>query len=174
MVRVPTSSAWLTWSSVALFATLLTQPAAGLSTGPTLLLFTATAGFRHDSIPTAVETITALGLGSLLSNSAATTTTGPQTWITVHTEDGSLFDNPTYLSQFAAVAFVHTTDVDPPGKGTVLSPAGANNLGKFILDGGNFVGIHSAANTLYDYPFYGRLVGAFFDYHAQAQPIVSP
>ena len=172
----------ITWGSF-LFLSLFAQPTSTAhiaarqlvvtTQDPKLLLFTATAGFRHDSIPTAIETITGLGNGSLLTANSPSTAGPQQRWTTIHTEDSTLFTNASYLSQFAAVAFVHTTDIDPPDKGTVLSSDGAANLGQYILDGGNFVGIHSAANTLYDYPFYGRLVGAFFDYHAQAQPIVS-
>ena len=34
---------------------------------------------------------------------------------------------------------------------------------RFIRAGGGFVGVHSAADTEYDWPWYGGLVGAYFD-----------
>jgi type 1 glutamine amidotransferase len=39
----------------------------------------------------------------------------------------------------------------------------------FVHRGGGFIGIHSATDTLYDWPDYGRLVGAYFKAHSWAQ-----
>jgi hypothetical protein len=36
---------------------------------------------------------------------------------------------------------------------------------RFVGTGGGFVGIHSAADTEYDWAWYGELVGAWFDSH---------
>src|SRR4029453_18800527 len=36
---------------------------------------------------------------------------------------------------------------------------------EFVNDGGGFIGIHSASDTLYEWPEYGRLVGAYFKEH---------
>ena len=36
--------------------------------------------------------------------------------------------------------------------------------------GGNWVGVHSAADTEYNWPFYGQLVGAYFKQHPAIQP----
>ncbi|KDN47555.1 class I glutamine amidotransferase-like protein [Tilletiaria anomala UBC 951] len=145
-----------------------TVAASSSSTVHSLLLFTATAGYRHDSIPTAIEVITALGDVTLRPTSVDESVKDVR-WTTTHTEDGSLFEQEDWLRQFSAIVFVHTTDVDPPGVGTVLSDVGARNLGQYIKQGGNFCGIHSAANTLYAYPWYGRTVGTFFSYHAALQ-----
>jgi type 1 glutamine amidotransferase len=38
------------------------------------------------------------------------------------------------------------------------------------VGGGSYVGIHSAADTEYDWPFYGDLVGAYFKQHPAVQP----
>ena len=35
----------------------------------------------------------------------------------------------------------------------------------FINSGGGFIGIHAAADTEYDWPWYGKLVGAYFKNH---------
>ena len=43
---------------------------------------------------------------------------------------------------------------------------------KFIRTGGGFVGIHSAADTEYGWPWYGKLVGAYFDSHPKIQEAV--
>ena len=47
-------------------------------------------------------------------------------------------------------------------------------IGTYIQDGGGYVGIHSAADTEYDWAFYGNLVGAYFKQHpAQQQATVA-
>ena len=40
----------------------------------------------------------------------------------------------------------------------------------YIGRGGGWVGIHSAADTEYDWPFYGGLLGAYFKQHPAVQP----
>jgi type 1 glutamine amidotransferase len=37
------------------------------------------------------------------------------------------------------------------------------------MSGGGFIGVHSAADTLYDWPDYERLVGAYFQEHPWTQ-----
>jgi type 1 glutamine amidotransferase len=39
----------------------------------------------------------------------------------------------------------------------------------FVSSGKGFLGVHSAADTLYDWPDYGRLVGAYFKEHPWTQ-----
>ena len=53
--------------------------------------------------------------------------------------------------------------------GDVLNKAQQNAFENYIADGGGYVGIHSAADTEYDWSFYGNLVGAYFKQHP-AQP----
>ncbi len=80
-----------------------------------ILIYTKTAGFRHDSIPAAIRTITSLGNGSLaLPLTAIDSSISNIRWNTVNTEDETRFHNYTYLAQFDAIGFVSTTDVDPP------------------------------------------------------------
>lgn len=40
---------------------------------------------------------------------------------------------------------------------------------RFIQAGGGYVGIHSAANTEYHWPWYGKMVGGYFDGHPKVQ-----
>ena len=60
-----------------------------------VLIYSATAGFRHDSIPTAVESLSKLGSSYGVNF--------------VNTEDQTKF-NDEYLSQFDALFFLHNTD----------------------------------------------------------------
>jgi type 1 glutamine amidotransferase len=78
-----------------------------------------------------------------------------------HTEDPNRFTNAE-LAPFAAVVFLHTT-------GDVLNSQQQAAFEKFIRDGGGFAGIHSAADTEYEWPWYGELVGAYFKSHPAVQ-----
>ncbi|TKY86746.1 hypothetical protein EX895_004386 [Sporisorium graminicola] len=160
-------------NAVALLASaLLAAAAAQVTARPSILLYTKTAGYRHESIPIAIRTITSLGNGSLtLPSSAIDPSVSALRWNTVNTEDETQFHNLTFISQFDAIGFVSTTDQDPPLTGTVLDDQGIRNFARYIQQGGNFFGIHSASATLFGAPFYGRLVGAYFDYHPQIQNV---
>jgi type 1 glutamine amidotransferase len=112
-----------------------------------VLLFSRTTGFRHDSIPTAIAALTELGA------------TGG--YVAEATEDPAAFtaDN---LARFRVVVFLMTT-------GDPLDAAGQVAFESWIGGGGNWVGVHSAADTEYDWPFYGQLVGAYFKQHPAIQ-----
>lgn len=122
---------------------------------PRVLLFTKTAGFRHDSIPAGVEAITALaqqhGFGL------------------VGTENGAQF-NDAVLGQFAAVIFLSTT-------GDILLADQEAAFERYMAAGHGYVGVHAASDCEYFWPFYGTLVGAYFKGHSQptsAQVKVEP
>lgn len=108
-----------------------------------ILIFSKTNGYRHESIETGQET---------LRNIA-----DKKGWKTTVTEDSTVF-NSENLSKFAAVVFLSTT-------GDVLGAAEEAAFEKYITEGGNFMGIHAAADTEYDWKFYNELVGAYFKDH---------
>ena len=112
-----------------------------------VLVFSKTAGFRHGSIPAGIEAVRSLGTGSGFSVTA--------------TEDGAAF-TPANLATYKAVVFLNTT-------GDVLSDAQQSALQSYIDGGGGFVGVHSAADTEYEWPYYERLVGALFEGHPPIQ-----
>lgn len=114
------------------------------------LVFTKTAGYRHRSIPAGVEMIRALGR----EHGVAVT----------HSEDASVFADET-LSDYAAVVFLSTT-------GDILDERQQAAFERYIRDGGGFVGIHAAADTEYDWPWYGGLVGAWFESHPRVKSAV--
>jgi glucose/arabinose dehydrogenase len=112
-----------------------------------VLVYTRTAGFRHDSIPAGVAAIRRLGRRGRFD--------------VLSTEDPALFGDSS-LKQFAAVVFLSTT-------GDVLDETQEAAFERYIRGGGGFVGIHAAADTEYDWPWYGRLVGAYFAGHPRVQ-----
>src|SRR5262249_17301807 len=113
-----------------------------------VLIFSATAGFRHASIPNGIAAIQKLGA----ANNFAVDTT----------EDATQF-NGTNLAQYAAIIFMSTT-------GDVLTNAPQMTaLQHYMQAGGGWVGIHSASDTLHNWQWYGDLVGAYFVNHPGIQ-----
>lgn len=108
-----------------------------------MFVFTKTGGFRHDSIPVAVDTLRTLG--------------GKLGWQVEHGEDAGAF-SPLNLARYRVVVFANTT-------GDVLDESQQAALHGFIEGGGGFVGIHAAADTEYGWPWYETLVGAWFHSH---------
>lgn len=113
-----------------------------------LLVFSKTAGWRHQSIEAGQTAIKELGQ----QNGVGVTIT----------EDAEMF-NPDTLASYSAVIFLNTT-------GTVFDDNQRAAFENYIQHGGGYVGVHSAADTEYDWPWYGELMGAYFDNHPPGTP----
>ncbi|KAK0192146.1 hypothetical protein F5146DRAFT_1120097 [Armillaria mellea] len=106
-------------------------------------MYIATAGFRHDSTPTALR-----AKGSVVNLDFQ------------NTEDKGVF---TYQGLEDVVIFLSIT-------GEERSRFKQN----YLNNGGNFVGIPSASDTLNTTAFYGKELSAYFDYHPELQNPVWP
>jgi type 1 glutamine amidotransferase len=124
------------------------QKKPGPREGESVLVFSKTAGFRHDSIPDGVKALEQLGAEGGFTVDA--------------TEDARVF-TPGRLAAYDAVVFLSTT-------GDVLDDSQQAAFEGYIEDGGGYVGVHAAADTEYEWPWYGGLVGAWFDSHPLIQP----
>ncbi|MBG0564466.1 ThuA domain-containing protein [Actinoplanes aureus] len=114
-----------------------------------ILVYSRTTEYRHESIPAGVAALTGLGRA--------------HGFTVVATEDPAVL-TPGELSAFAAVVFLSTSGEASGG------PEGRAALEGYVRGGGGFAGIHSASASEYDWPFYGELVGAWFDQHPEPQP----
>jgi type 1 glutamine amidotransferase len=112
-------------------------------------MLTATAGFRHDSIATAQQVMTAV---SAAAGDISVTTT----------ESLSSINAPS-LAEFDVVFFALTSGELP------LTMDQRSALLNFVAGGRGFIGVHSATDTLYGWPDYERLVGAYFKEHPWTQ-----
>ncbi|MEP0266778.1 ThuA domain-containing protein [Dokdonia sp.] len=108
-----------------------------------VLVFTKTLGWRHKSIATGVATIKELGKNN--------------NFVVEHTEDSTHFSTA-FLPQYDAIIFLSTT-------GNVLDDDAQKKFETYIQNGGSYMGIHAAADTEYDWPWYGKLVGGYFESH---------
>ena len=114
-----------------------------------VMMLTATRGFRHDSIPAARDV-----MNGMASSSREFTVT--------MTEDVSAITAST-LAGYDVLFFALTSGelpFDSEQKTAILN---------FVSGGKGFLGVHSATDTLYDWPDYGRLVGAYFKEHPWTQ-----
>lgn len=129
----------------------------------TLLVFTLTRGYRHDSIPTGVAALRILG-----------EKTGAFT--IVHSEDVRMFQ-ASELAQFDAVCLLNTTgelfraadldrlDDEQRSAAELRESLLMEGLAGFVERGKGLVGIHAATDTFYEWRWYGEAIGGYFDGH---------
>ncbi len=114
---------------------------------PRVLVFSKTKGYRHESIPAGRVALQKLGA---------------ENGFEVDTTENAAYFHEDSLKRYRAVVFLSTT-------GDVLDFQQQNAFKRFIQAGGGYVGIHAAADTEYDWWWYGKLVGAYFLSHPQQQ-----
>ncbi|MCX4647951.1 MULTISPECIES: ThuA domain-containing protein [unclassified Streptomyces] len=113
-----------------------------------VLVYTRTTGYRHDSIHAGTAALRELGEAHGFTVEAS--------------ENPAVFTDAS-LAGRSAVVFLSTS-------GEVLTPDGQAALRRWIADGGGLMGVHSAAYTEYQWPYYGDLLGARFARHPAVQP----
>nr|WP_316931986.1 ThuA domain-containing protein [Hymenobacter sp. DG25B] len=107
------------------------------SQGRAVLVFYKTQGFHHTSIPAGLATLQQLGREHGLRVDT--------------TRQAARFVADT-LRRYDAVVFLNTT-------GDVLDAAQQAALEQYIRQGHGFMGVHAAADTEYNWPWYQGLVG---------------
>ena len=115
-----------------------------------ILIFSKTNeadGIRHESIEKGVEVLTSLAI--------------ELGYEVEHAEDASAIKEKN-LKRFNAVVFLNTSH-------DVLDHYQQADFERFIQAGGGFLGIHGAATTEYNWPWYGKLLGAYFLDHPEIQ-----
>lgn len=115
---------------------------------PRILLFSETRDFRHDSTEVALTTLEELASSVGMLTDRANDSAG------VFTDEN--------LANYEAVVWVMTS-------GNVLDDGEQVAFEAFIRSGKGYAGIHAASFTEYEWPWYGSLVGAYFDRHPEIQ-----
>lgn len=114
---------------------------------PKVLVFSKTAGFHHESIPDGIAAIQKLG---------------SENGFEVDTTTNAEMFNEENLQQYSTIIFLNTT-------GDVLNLYQEADFERYIQSGGGYVGIHAAADTEYEWPWYGKMVGGYFSDHPGIQ-----
>ncbi len=112
-----------------------------------MLVFSKTKGYRHESIKAGKEALLKMGV---------------EKGFAVDTTESADYFVEDSLKKYKAVIFLSTT-------GDVLNQAQQNEFMRFIQAGGGYLGIHAAADTEYEWWWYGKLVGAYFKSHPEQQ-----
>jgi uncharacterized protein len=112
-----------------------------------LLVFSKTGGFRHASIKDGIAAIKKLAAEKAVAVD--------------FTEDATLFTDAN-LARYNAVVFLLTS-------GEILDNDQQAAFERYIHAGGGYAGVHSAADTEYQWLWYGNLVGAYFRSHPHIQ-----
>ena len=115
-----------------------------------VLLFTKTAGYRHKSIAAGRAAIKNLAQSNGFT--------------LVSSQNATLFSDEK-LQQFNAIIFLNTT-------GNILTAEQQASFERYIQSGGGYVGIHAATDTEPNWPWYGKLVGAYFASHPKPQAAI--
>ncbi|HKK19019.1 MAG TPA: ThuA domain-containing protein [Opitutales bacterium] len=127
-----------------------------------ILVVSATAGFRHKSIPTGKFALEKMG-------------TGTGAYETVISDDPANFE-PEALETFDTVVLLNTTQdfFMPNGKKKKdyseedwkwlqkRQDRLIDNLIDFVEQGGGLVGIHAATDSCYNHEAYGKTIGGYF------------
>jgi uncharacterized protein len=111
-------------------------------------VFSKTAGWHHESINEAVTAVR--GLGRL------------HHFEVFWTEDPKRIFTDEEVSKHAAVIFLLTT-------GDALNDDQQAVFERYIRRGGGYVGVHSAADTEYQWPWYTKMLGHMFRKHPEIQ-----
>ena len=121
-----------------------------------ILIYSGTTGYRHDSIPAGIRAI---------SNLAA----AQRGLRVVASEDPSVFSAAS-LKRFKAIVLLScTTDPKNPASEWLVGDRRAA-LQQFVRNGGGVLAIHAAADSHYSWPWYSRLIGGHFARHPQGTP----
>jgi type 1 glutamine amidotransferase len=137
---------------VALFvaAPVIAQPTRG-----TILIYSGTTGFRHDSIPAGIDAVTAIARRHGLN--------------VVASEDPAVFSAGS-LKRFRAIVLLScTTDPKNPASEWLVGDR-RTALQQFVHRGGGILAIHAAADSHYHWPWYGKLIGGHFARHPAGTP----
>ena len=111
-----------------------------------IAVFSKTSGFRHKSIEVGIQAIQKMAQEN--------------GFLVEATEDSEVLISK--LKKYKAVVFLNTT-------GDVFTEKQQDKFEKYIHKGGGFVGIHSAADTEFDWTWYGKMIGAYFLSHPKKQ-----
>ena len=141
---------WLLFALIFLIA----APASAAA-GGSILIYSGTTGYRHDSIPAGITAVSELAAQRGLR--------------VVASEDPSVFSSSS-LKRFRAIVLLScTTDPKNPASEWLVGDR-RDALQQFVRGGGGILAIHAAADSHYHWPWYGRMIGGHFARHPAGTP----
>jgi type 1 glutamine amidotransferase len=137
-----------------LTALLLAQAAVAANKG-SVLIYSGSTGYRHESIPAAVAAIKALA--------------AQQGYTVEATEDPAVFTAEKLAGVDALVLVSNSTDPKKPESEWFVG-ASRDALQGFLKAGKGVVALHAAADSHYHWGWYGQMIGGYFEKHPRGTP----
>jgi hypothetical protein len=139
----------------AVLATAFFATAVGAREKPRVLVYSGSTGYRHQSIPAAVAALKSIGEKAGYSVDA--------------TEDPEVF-SAEKLAPYKALILV-STSTDPKNPDSEwFQGAKRDALQGFLKAGKGVIGLHAAADSHYNWGWYGQMIGGYFDHHPKGTP----
>jgi type 1 glutamine amidotransferase len=139
----------------AVLATAFFSTAVGAREKPRVLVYSGSTGFRHQSIPAAVAALKSIGEKAGYSVDA--------------TEDPEVF-SAEKLAPYKALILV-STSTDPKNPDSEWFQGSKRDaLQGFLKAGKGVIGLHAAADSHYNWGWYGQMIGGYFDHHPKGTP----
>ena len=136
-------------------ATALAIPGAAWAKTARVLVFSHSTGYRHASIETGVAALKALGARRGMT--------------VVASEDPAVFDGDK-LKDFDAIVLLSNSTKPDDASSEWWVGARRNAFQAFVRRGGGVVAVHAAADSHYNWPWYGRMIGGWFAKHPKGTP----
>jgi type 1 glutamine amidotransferase len=122
---------------------------------PKVLVYSGSTGYRHQSIPAAVEALKSIGAKAGYQVDAS--------------EDPEVFSAGN-LAQYKVLVLV-STSTDPKNPDSEwFRGARRDALQGFLKAGKGVIGLHAAADSHYNWGWYGQMIGGYFDHHPKGTP----
>lgn len=121
-----------------------------------ILIFTHTTGYRHASIEPGIAALKTIAAKEGIAVEAS--------------EAPALFDDPAALARFDAIVLLSTTTDPKKPESEWFTGKRREALQGFVRGGGGIVAIHAAADSHYNWPWYGRMIGGRFQRHPPDTP----
>jgi uncharacterized protein len=120
-----------------------------------VLVYSGSTGYRHESIPAAVEAMKAIGAKDGYAVDAS--------------EDPNVFTAENLAKYKALVLVSNSTDPRKP-ETEWFTGERRDALQGFLKAGKGVVGLHAAADSHYHWPWYGQMIGGYFERHPKGTP----
>jgi len=129
--------------------------AAHAASKPKVLVYSGSTGYRHESIPAAVEALKSLGAKA--------------GYEIVATEDPAVFSAEN-LAQYKVLVLVSTSTDPKKPDSEWFQGARREALQGFLKAGKGVVALHAAADSHYHWGWYGQMIGGYFERHPKGTP----
>jgi uncharacterized protein len=144
-----------TLGSIAVLGLCMSAAVASAAGKARVLIYSGSTGYRHDSIPAAVEAVKAISTKAGYTFDA--------------TEDPEVF-TAEKLKAYKAIVFVSTSTDPKKPESEWFVGAKRDALQGFLKDGKGVLALHAAGDSHYHWPWYGKMIGGYFERHPKGTP----